>query len=56
MKKITYIVPSVRQKKVIIENALMGASTNQPDLPIEDDNDDEDPRAKDLGGHSVWED
>lgn len=56
MKKIAYIVPSIRQKKVFIENALMGASTNQPDLPIVDDDDDEDPRAKELDGFDVWED
>ena len=57
MKKITYIVPTVRVKNVTPLTLMAGSptGTNQDDLPI-GDNDDEDPRAKDLGGHSVWED
>lgn len=57
MKKITYIVPTVRVKNVTPLTLMAGSptGTNLDDLPI-GDNDDEDPRAKDLGGHSVWED
>lgn len=55
MKKIAYIKPATKQKTVFFENVILAGSTNQPDLPIVDDDDDEDPRSKDFGG-SVWED
>ena len=56
MKKIEYIVPTVIVRVVDIRTSIMQASgTNQPDLPIGDDDDDEDPRAK-ITIDDVWED
>ena len=56
MKKITYIVPTVRVKNVTPLTLMAGSptGTNQDDLPIGED--DEDPRAKGIGGFDVWED
>ena len=58
MKKITYIVPTVRVKNVTPLTLMAGSptGTNQDDLHIGDDEDDEDPRAKGIGGFDVWED
>ncbi len=56
MKKIEYIVPTVIVRVVNMGTSILAASptgTNQPDLPIDDD--DEDPRAK-ITIDDVWED
>lgn len=58
MKKIEYIVPTVIVRVVNMGTSILAASpteTNQPDLPIGDDDDDEDPRAK-ITIDDVWED
>lgn len=56
MKKIEYIEPTVIVRVVDLRKAILQASgTNQPDLPIGDDDEDEDPRAK-FTINDVWED